>query len=399
MRGVSNPLTENTGAIKIDYHISDNDSLSGRYNVNNSLTQNYFGVARGQIQTAPGHLALIKLTYTHTFTPHLLNEAGFGFNRVHIDPRSADSEEIRAFPIVALGSGSAGVGPATFDLNVANNSLTYLDTLSWVKGNHQLKFGAQIIRNQDNKALLFQRTVTYLNLDDFAINSPFSIGTLGQPRRGMRNTYENFFVQDDILLTRSITINAGLRYQYDTSPTEASGVLANFDPAKGALDTPGTQLINAPKNNFAPRLGIAWSPFGASGTVFRGGFGMFYGTLNAALAQNVPNNVFAAGHYHYAPATTRSCRVSFPNDHLFRGGHELHGVAEELEDRLHGTVESQRAAAGWQGSDGTSGVYRQPRCASGRHLQPESPLFGYRGAAVPSFREYHNDPQRPDLEL
>ena len=292
LRGVSNPLTEDTGAIKIDYRISDNDNLSVRYNVNKSLTQNYFGVARGQIQTAPALLQLAKLTYTRTFSPHVLNEAGFGFNRAHIDPQSADSPETRSFPITGLGSGSSGVGPGLFDLNVANNSFTYLDTVSWVIGNHQLKFGTQIIRNQDNKALLFQRTVTYQNLDDFAKNSAFSVGTLGQPRRGLRNTYENFFIQDDIQISRALTVNAGLRYQYDTAPTEASGVLANFDPAKGALDPPGTQLLVAPKKNFAPRLGLAWSPFGVGNTVIRTGFGIFYGTLNAALAQNVPNNVF-----------------------------------------------------------------------------------------------------------
>ena len=56
VRGVSNPLTEDTGAIKVDYRISDKDSLAGRYNINESLTQNYFGVARGQIQTAPAKL-------------------------------------------------------------------------------------------------------------------------------------------------------------------------------------------------------------------------------------------------------------------------------------------------------------------------------------------------------
>ncbi|MDQ2947134.1 MAG: TonB-dependent receptor, partial [Acidobacteriota bacterium] len=281
LRGVSNPLTENSEAIKIDYRISDNDNLSVRYNANKSLTQNYFGVARGQIQTAPALLQLAKLTYTRTFSPHVLNEAGFGFNRAHIDPQSADSPEIRAFSITALGSGSAGVGPGLFDLNVANNSFTFLDTVSWVIGNHQLKFGTQIIRNQDNKALLFQRTVTYNNLNDFAINSPFSVGTLGQPRRGLRNTYENFFVQDDIQVSRALTINAGLRYQYDTAPTEASGVLANFNPAKRALDTPGTQLLVAPKKNFAPRFGAAWSPFGVGNTAVRAGFGIFYGTLNA----------------------------------------------------------------------------------------------------------------------
>jgi hypothetical protein len=290
-RNISNPLTEDTGSIKVDYRISDKDNLSIRYNVNDSLTGNHFGVAQGQVQSIPGRLQLAKLTYTRILAPNLLNESGFGFNRMHIDPRSAQSQEIRDFPITALGSGSAGVGPNLFDLRVANNSFTWLDSLSWVRGAHQIKLGTQIIRNQDNKELAFQRTVTYLNLTDFAVNSPFSVGTLGQPRRGMRNTYFNFFVQDDILVNRKLTVNAGLRYQYDTAPSEASGTIANFDPVAGRLEPVGTRLLDAPKLNFAPRLGIAWSPFGVNRTVIRTGFGVFFGTLNAAIAQNVPNNV------------------------------------------------------------------------------------------------------------
>jgi hypothetical protein len=276
----------------MDYQISSKDRLTGRYNGNASLTNVNNGVALGQIQSQPALLQLSKLTYTRTISPRLLNEAGFAFNRAHIDPRASNLESVLNFPITALGSGSAGVGPALFDLQVANNSFTWLDTLSWVTGRHQVKAGAQIVRNQDNKALNFQRTVTYLNLDDFARNSPFSVGTLGQPRAGMRNTYNQFFVQDDIQASRKLTINAGLRYQYDTTPGESHGRVANFDFAAGKLEPVGTNLFNAPKTNFAPRFGVAYSPFGSSRTVIRTGFGLFFASLNAAIAQNVPNNIF-----------------------------------------------------------------------------------------------------------
>ncbi|MEX2264334.1 MAG: carboxypeptidase regulatory-like domain-containing protein [Bryobacteraceae bacterium] len=294
-RNASNVLTEDTGAIKVDYRISSSDQLSARYNINKNFTTNFFGVARGQAQAIPGRLQLAKLTYTRVFSPRVLNEVGFAFNRMRIDPRSAETDDIREFPITALGSGSAGVGPNLFDLQVANNSFSWLDTLSYVRGSHQLKFGTQIIRNQDNKALNFQRTVTFQTLDEFAINSPFSIGTLGQPRAGMRNTYYQFFVQDDIQVNRKLTVNAGLRYQYDTSPTESHGRIANFDPEAGQLDPVGTTLLNAPKTNFAPRIGLAYSPFGSSRTVIRAGFGLFHANLNAAMAQNVPNNISQQG--------------------------------------------------------------------------------------------------------
>jgi hypothetical protein len=291
VRNVSDPLSENTGSIKGDYMIGANDRLSARYNLNKNLTQTFFGVAQGQVQTAPGFLQIAKVNYTRVWSARVLNETGLAFNRAHIDPRSAQSDDIRAFPITALGSGSAGVGPGLFDLRVANNSYTFLETMSYVTGRQQLRFGGQVTRNQNNKELAFQRTITYQLLEDFARNSPTSIGTLGQPRAGMRSTYYGLFVQDDIQATRNLTINAGLRYQYDTSPTESHGRIANFNFATGQLDPVGTTMINAPKTNFAPRLGIAYTPFASRNTVFRAGYGMFYAHLNSAFAQNVPNNI------------------------------------------------------------------------------------------------------------
>src|SRR5262249_11715381 len=155
---------------KMDYRIRSNDSISFRYNVNDSLTGNYFGIAKGQLQSIPGRLQNSKLTYTKVISAHLLNEAGFTFNRMHIDPRSSNDDEVRNFPITAIGSGVPGVGPNLFDLLVANNSFSVLDSVSLVKGRQQIKFGTQIIRNQDNKELRFQRSVTYQTLNEFAIN-------------------------------------------------------------------------------------------------------------------------------------------------------------------------------------------------------------------------------------
>ena len=107
----------------------------------------------------------------------------------------------------------------------------------------------------------------------------------------MRGRYNDLFVQDDIQLSPRITINAGLRYQYDTAPTEVHGQIANFNPMTGMLDPVGSPVLTAPKTNFAPRLGIAWSPFGNGRTVIRSGFGTFYAVLNPYLAQPLPNNI------------------------------------------------------------------------------------------------------------
>jgi hypothetical protein len=297
-------LEENSFFTRVDYVVTDNDRLSFRYNANKSLTETIFGVATGQRAPSPGLLQNTKLTYTRTFSPTLLNEASFGFNRMHIDPIGSVDENIRNFPVTSVG-GMSSVGPALFDLSMVGNSFTWLDTLSWVKSGHQLKFGTAITRNQQNKALNFQRSVSYPNLDDFTRNSPSSVGLLGYPRTGLRNTYYNFFVQDDWQTTRKLTLNIGLRYQYETSPADANGRQSNFDPSTGKLDLPGTQLMEMPKTNWGPRFGFAYSPFSSGTTVIRGAYGIYYINFNATLVQNTPTN--------YNPTSISLNRQQAPN--------------------------------------------------------------------------------------
>ena len=282
-------LNEDSVFTRVDYNFSDKDRLSTRYNANKSLTKAIFGVGVGQTGPAPGLLQNAKITYTRTFSPTLLNEASFGFNRMHIDPIGSVDETVRGFPVTSVG-GMSSVGPALFDLSMVGNSFTWLDTLSWVKGRHQLKFGTAITRNQHNKALNFQRTVSYPNLNDFAINSPSSVGLLGYPRTGLRNTYYNFFVQDDLQASRKLTLNIGLRHQYETSPADVNNRQSNFDPATGKVDAPGIQLMNMPWTNFGPRFGFAYSPFDSGNTVIRGAYGIYFVNFNATLVQNTPTN-------------------------------------------------------------------------------------------------------------
>ncbi|MGC2402547.1 MAG: TonB-dependent receptor, partial [Acidobacteriaceae bacterium] len=289
--GISNPLNENTGLVKVDWNMSPFDHLVGRYNINQNQTDTYFGVATGQVQSAPGLMQLAMVGYTHTFTPQLLNEANFYFNRFHVDPRASDNAAVLVFPIINFGEG-AGVGPGLFDLHVANNSFTYQDNLTWVHGRQQIKIGGGAIRNQANKLLGFQMTVNYLTFSDALANEAYSDGTLGNPRAGMRNTYYHLFIQDNVQLSQRVSLNMGLRYQYDSSPTEAQGRIANFNFTTEALDPEGSSVLNAPKLNFAPRFGVAWSPFANGNTVLRGGFGLFFSDLNAGnLAQNLPGNI------------------------------------------------------------------------------------------------------------
>ncbi len=94
----TDPLSENTLAGKLDYHISDKDSLSMRYNRNASNTQYRGSIAQGDIRVDPYTSKFGKITYLHTFSPHLLNEVGIGINRTEAIPISSDQAAVRNFP-------------------------------------------------------------------------------------------------------------------------------------------------------------------------------------------------------------------------------------------------------------------------------------------------------------
>jgi hypothetical protein len=288
---VSNPLTENTGIIKVDWLASSLDHFTARYNANQNVTDTFTGVAKGQVQHAPGMMQLGMVGYTRTISASVVNEANVYYNRFHVDPLASNDPTVLNSPIINFGEGS-GVGPGLFNLRVINNSITWLDNLTWVKGRHQIKMGGQVIRNQPNKALGFQQQLSYLTFSDALLNQAYSVGTLGFPEIGIRNTYAQFFVQDNFQVNKKLSINMGLRYQYDSTPTESQGRIANFDLTTGKLDPVGTSILNAPKLDFAPRLGIAFTPFDSAKTVFRAGFGIFYSDLNGGnLAQNLPSNI------------------------------------------------------------------------------------------------------------
>jgi hypothetical protein len=168
-----------------------------------------------------------------------------------------------------------------------------------VHGHQQIKFGGAAIRNQVNKELGFQMIATFLTFAQAQQNQAYSDTTLGFPRFGLRNTYYDLFFQDDYQLRPRLTLNLGLRYQYDTTFQEAHGKITNFDFSTGALTPIGDNGLDFQKLNFAPRIGVAYSLNAAGTTVLRAGFGIFYtdanaGNLGQGLPANVPGNGFSA---------------------------------------------------------------------------------------------------------
>ena len=95
----------------------------------------------------------------------------------------------------------------------------------------------------------------------------------------MRGMYNDFFMQDDIQISRTITVNAGLRYQYDTAPRRPTAASPTSIPTAGLPDPVGSPVLDAPKTNFLPGLGSPGRLSGMTNRRFRSAYGIYFAVL------------------------------------------------------------------------------------------------------------------------
>jgi outer membrane receptor protein involved in Fe transport len=203
------------------------------------------------------------------------------------------------------------------------------DTANWTYKNHNIKFGFDIVRNSDLINNLYESNgvYTYSTFSDFFADILKPSGTcdssesqaglgadtcyfsftegLGTPRFSITTLDSGFFTQDDWKLTPRLTLNIGLRYDYEHVPppypslvgtsllTAAVNGLGPFPDATAAIGNHPNDL-----NNFGPRVGLSWDPFGGGKTVVRAGYGLYFGrnlngiVLNAYEATGSPNGQY-----------------------------------------------------------------------------------------------------------
>lgn len=175
-------------------------------------------------------------------------------------------------------------------------SLGFIDSLNWIRGNHNIKFGGELrfIRLYTDR--LGGTTYTFSNLNAFLSNTPSSIQYLGDVSApspftngpgGTRLAQQQYYIgyaQDEWKIRPGLTLNYGLRYEYYSPLVEANDQMILFDLETGTLRPPTEDPYKTSKTNFGPRVALTWSPdiggngfFSGGRTVIRGGFGIYYG--------------------------------------------------------------------------------------------------------------------------
>jgi len=325
---------------RVDWRFNSTDSVFARYIYSNrqrNIPGAFGGVVDGTGTSAFGNQTIktngVVAGWTKIFSPTVVNEVRFSWSQATSDavqqpfgeqpPADAqiggvptDETIAGGLPGITIdgffgGSGLGRIGSPDFLPKFQHtNQLEFLDTVSWLRGNHALKFGADILAPMKNSYLDIPATRGSLRFRNRFTGNPMADFLLGYVSDfQLSNVYvvdqrhwaSMFFVQDDWKVNAKLSLNIGLRYDFITPAMEAQNRQTNFDPAgsgslvfasDGSLEDRG--LVQPDRNNFAPRLGAVYKI--NDRTLVRGGYGIFYNLFDRVgsedqLALNVPGLV------------------------------------------------------------------------------------------------------------
>ena len=296
--------------VRLDHSLSPSSDLSVRYtfadrNLYDPFSGSGFALVPGYGTTVPRRAQNVMLGETHVFTPNFINEVRAGYNRVSAGSYQQNiGQDLNG----RLGLPELSTNPRDFGLSIisvtgysplgddynnpqhsASNILELTDQATYNRGRHLLKFGVDLrdlrqnaYRDEQARGFLdFLGLITGNPLEEllFGLPTVTAVATLDNPEH-LRTHSAYFFGQDTFRVRPDLTLSLGLRYEYNAPPVDAQNRANIFDLATGSLVEVGTNGVprsgyNPDRINFAPRVGVAWSP-GNRGRVFRAGYGIYY---------------------------------------------------------------------------------------------------------------------------
>jgi len=305
--------------VRIDHYLSPRDTISFHYLFNNGSQLDPLPISGSNVPGFPVgedyRAQNAAIEETHSFTPSVLNVARFSYlrNKLLFGMASNHTQlsslgfqysptlaEQAGPPFIEVGGYTSAGNPITGPANSYQNTYAFTDSVSWVRGKHDLKFGGGFLRDQLNTLLGIASNGFFVFAPVPIIGNAFADLLIGQPvvflqgggdlPRGLRASNEFLYIQDNYKPTSRLTLNIGLRWELPQPYREINGKIALFEPGAQSKVVPsapagllypgdpgiGPGLVQREYRAFAPRVGFAWDPTGRGVWAVRAAYGIFY---------------------------------------------------------------------------------------------------------------------------
>lgn len=355
---------------RIDHKISDRNYFFARVGLTvhnqDANPGPLLGGYAGTRDNDPGRSFIVS--DTHILNPGLVNELKLGYSSTSFDywgvnplpdvvaklglqgiRNPSNDPSLAGMPYFEIGgdNGFQGTGSTGYS-SQTQNTYQLTDNVSWNRGRHNFKAGFDVRRYQVNDQNKPQNITGAFSFDDqlsgfayanFLLGLPSNVSlAIARPNAYIRSTQQGYYVQDEFKVSPRLTLTYGIRYEYQTPWSEKFNRLASFDIKTGSVVTAGSSIpadlvpavaaalpiitasaaglptsgvTRTDANNWSPRIGVAYRPFGDDKTVVRMGYGIFTSMWPGQLGLSATGGPWRSNQSWYIVNNQPS--ISFPN--------------------------------------------------------------------------------------